>query len=117
MFLRALIIAALTTATASLAPVPSVHAAEIKVLASVALTAVLNELAPEFEKSSGNKVTVGYGLAAELKARVLNGESVDIIILTRPMMDELEQQKKVGANSVVNVAGTPVSLTTRKGAP
>jgi molybdate transport system substrate-binding protein len=43
------------------------YAAEIKVLTSVALTSALDELAPMFEKATGDKLTIGYELAAELK--------------------------------------------------
>jgi len=35
------------------------HAAEIKVLTSVALTSALDELAPQFERASGNKLMIG----------------------------------------------------------
>jgi molybdate transport system substrate-binding protein len=92
------------------------RAAEVKVLASVALTSALNELAPMYEKATGDKLSIGYGLAAELKKRILDGENADVIILTRPMMDDLQRQDKLAADSVTNVAGTPVSVVARAGA-
>ena len=61
------------------------RAAELKVLASVALTSALNELTPVYEKATGDKLAIGYGLAADLKKRILDGETADVIILTRPM--------------------------------
>ncbi len=102
---------------ASVLPGDIAHAAEIKVLSSVALTSVLDELTPEFEKVTGNKLNIGYSLAADLRKRILDGETADVIILTRPMMDELQKQNKFVANSLVNVAGTPVSVAARSGAP
>jgi len=93
------------------------RAAELKVLASVALTSVLGELVPMHEHATGDKLSIGYGLAADLKKRVLDGETADVIILTRPMMDELQKQDKLETNSLVNVAGTPVSVVARAGAP
>jgi len=93
------------------------HAADVKVLTSVALKAALTELAPAFEKASGDKLTIVYGLAAEMKKRVLDGESVDVIMITRPMMDDLEKQNKLMAASLVNVVGTPVAVAARAGAP
>jgi molybdate transport system substrate-binding protein len=93
------------------------RAAEVKVLTSVALTAALNELIPAFEKATGDKVTVVYGLAAEMRKRVLDGESADVIMITRPMMDDLVKQNKLAANTLVNVAGTPVAVAARAGAP
>lgn len=93
------------------------RAAELRVLASVALTSALNELAPVYEKSTGDKLSIEHGLAAELKKRILDGETADVIILTRPMMDDLQRQDKLAANSIANVAGTPVSVVARAGAP
>jgi molybdate transport system substrate-binding protein len=93
------------------------RAAELKVLASVALTSAMNELSPMYEKATGDKLSIGYGLAADLKKRVLDGETADVIILTRPMMDDLQKQNKLTANSLTNVAGTPVSVVARVGAP
>ena len=61
------------------------RAAELKVLASVALTSALSELTPVYEKATGDKLSIGYGLAADLKKRILDGETADVIILTRPM--------------------------------
>ena len=92
-------------------------AAEVKVLTSVALTTVLNELAPAFEQKTGNKLTISYDLAAVQKKRILEGERADVIILTRAMMDDLAQQKKLASGNIVNVAGTPVALAIRAGAP
>lgn len=91
------------------------QAAELKVLTSVALRTALDELSPVFEKRTGHKLAIEFGLAAEMKKRVLDGERADVIILTRPMMEELLTQTKVAAGSLVNVAGTPVSVVARAG--
>lgn len=92
-------------------------AAELKVLASVALTSALDELSPMYEKATGDKLSIAYGVSADLKKRILDGETADVVILTRPMMDDLEKQHKLAANSVVNVGRTPVSVVARAGAP
>src|SRR5215510_8690097 len=92
------------------------NAAEIKVLTSVALTAALNELAPKFEQATGDKLNIGYSLIADIRKRILEGETADVIILSRPVMDELQKQDKFAPGSIVNVAGTPVALAVRAGA-
>src|SRR5215831_5873341 len=93
-----------------------VNAAEIKVLTSVALTTALNELASKFEQATGNKLNIGYSLIADIRKRILEGETADVIILSRPVMDELQKQDKFVAGSVANIAGTPVALAVRRGA-
>jgi molybdate transport system substrate-binding protein len=92
-------------------------AAEVKVLTSVALTTALNELAPKFEQATGNKLNIGYSLIADIRKRILEGETADVIILSRPVMDELQKQDKFVPGSVANIAGTPVALAVRRGAP
>ena len=91
-------------------------AADIKVLTSVALTSALDELAPQFERATGKKLTIDYGLIAEIKKRVLEGDTADVIILSRPVMDELQKQDKVAAGPITNIAGTAVSVAARAGA-
>src|SRR3954447_3678058 len=92
-------------------------AAEVKVFTSVGLTDALDELAPIFERTTGNKLTISYDLAAVQKKRILDGERADVIILTRAMMEDLAKQNKLAAGDIVNVASTPVALTIRAGAP
>jgi molybdate transport system substrate-binding protein len=118
MIRRMLILYAVITVVAAFGlPGTTVRAAEIKVLTSVALTAALNELAPAFEKATGDKLNIVYGLAAEMRKRVLEGESSDVIMITRPMMEELQKQNRLAAGGLVNVVGTPVAVAARAGAP
>jgi molybdate transport system substrate-binding protein len=93
------------------------NAAEIKVLSSVALTSALDELAPVFERISGNKLIIDYGVAAQLKERFLAGAAADVLILTRQLMDDLQRQGKVTTGSLTNLGGTAVAVAVRAGAP
>jgi molybdate transport system substrate-binding protein len=90
---------------------------EIKVLASVALTSALDELAPQFERATGNKLTLGYSLIADLKKRILAGEAADLIILSRPAMDDLQKADKIASGSIADIVGTPVAVAVKAGAP
>jgi len=92
-------------------------AAEVNVLTSVALTSALDELAPEYERATGNKLKIGYSLIADIRKRIIAGETADVIILSRPVMDELQKQDKFAPGSIVNVANTAVSVATRAGTP
>ena len=93
------------------------RADEIRVLSSVGIKAVVDELAPQFERATGNKLTIGYGLISDIRKRILEGESADVIILSRPVMDELQKQDKVAVGPITNVVGTAVSVAARAGAP
>ena len=93
------------------------QASELKVLTSVALTSVLDELAPVFEKTTGTKLKIDYNLIAAQRKRILEGESADVIILSRGAMQELQKLDKFAASDLVDVAGTPVSVAARAGVP
>ncbi|HZP79211.1 MAG TPA: substrate-binding domain-containing protein [Pseudolabrys sp.] len=110
-------IAAALLSLSLLAGSGAARADEIKVMASVALKSTLDDLAAKFEKSGGGKVTMVYGLAAQLKQRVADGEADDVAVLIRPMMDDLLKQGKLAAGSLTNVGGTPVAIAIRAGAP
>ena len=90
---------------------------ELRVLTSVALTSVLDELAPVFEKTTGTKLKIDYNLIAAQRKRILEGESADVIILSRGAMQELQKLDKLAASDLVDVAGTPVSVAARAGVP
>jgi molybdate transport system substrate-binding protein len=105
---------------AALALMPPARAAEpgnLTVMTSVALTAALDELKPIFEHRTNIKLIITYGLIADLRKRVLAGESADVIILSQPAMEDLEKAGKLMPGSRATVASTAVSLTVRAGAP
>src|SRR2546425_7096763 len=54
-------------AIAAMLATTSISAAEIKVLASNGVKEALNELAPAFERATGNKLVISFGLATALK--------------------------------------------------
>ena len=53
----------------------SAHAAELKLLEGNALRAVMEELGPQFEKATGNKLVATLGTSAQLKGRIDSGEA------------------------------------------
>jgi molybdate transport system substrate-binding protein len=50
---------------------------------------VFDELKSEFEKASGHKLSIAYGTAGAVKQRVAAGEVADVVVVLRPMLDEL----------------------------
>ena len=92
------------------------RAAEIKLLCAVALHPAIDALIPDFEKSSGHKVTIAYGTAGAVADRVQKGEAADIVISSVPLIDRLQAQGKVVAGSRVNIAKVGVGVFVRKGA-
>src|SRR3954453_8012191 len=66
------------------------RAVEIKLLSASALHPAIDALIPDFEKSSGHKITVAYGTAGAVADRVQKGEAADIIISSVSAIDRLQ---------------------------
>jgi molybdate transport system substrate-binding protein len=96
---------------------PAAHAAEVKVMSTVALTPTFGELTPKYESSSGNKLSIIYSTIADLKKRIEAGETADVMILSRPVLDGLQTQGKIAQGSIVNVGSSYVAIGVRTGAP
>src|SRR4030095_5784472 len=91
-------------------------AAEIRVMSTVAMSATLDELKPKFEAATGNKVTIVYSVIADLRKRIQEGETADVMILSRAALDDLQGQGKVSSGSIVNLASSYVAIAVRAGA-
>ncbi len=100
----------------SLVELPA-RAAEIKLLCAVALHPAIDVLIPDFENSSGHKVTVAYGNAGAIADRFQKGEAADRMINAAPLMDRLRAQGNVVAGDrIIIIAKVGVSAFVRKGA-
>src|SRR5882672_1325815 len=110
----------LVTAVAGIAALmttASIRAAEIKVLASNGVREALVELAPAFERETGNKLVITFGLAAALKRQIESGEAFDLAILTSAGIEDLAKQGKVDAASRASIARSGVGIGIKKGSP
>jgi molybdate transport system substrate-binding protein len=109
--------AKLLAAFAALLATASVDAADIKVLASNGVRGALEELAPAFERETGNKLVISFGLAAALKRQIEAGEAFDVAILTSAGIDDLARQDWIDGDSRAAIARSGVGIGVRKGAP
>jgi molybdate transport system substrate-binding protein len=94
-----------------------VSAAEIKVFSTIGVQAALEELAPKFEKATGNKLNITWGTAAILVKKVHAGENADLLILTKQGLDELIKGNKVAPGSNASFASSGMAVVVKKGAP
>jgi molybdate transport system substrate-binding protein len=98
-------------------PLLSVHAqgAEIKVFASTAVKGVLEQLSPQFEKASGNKINFSFGPAAVLKDQIDKGGAFDVAVLTASLTDALANAGKVDAATRATMARAGLGVAVRAG--
>jgi molybdate transport system substrate-binding protein len=78
---------------------------------------VLKEIGPQFEVSSGYKITVVTDIAATLADRIIGGESFDIFIGPPVQMDRLVKANRVNADSRISIAHSGIGVAVRAGAP
>src|SRR5947209_3452432 len=91
-------------------------AAEVNVLCSVGLKAVMDALAPEFERATKHQVLVKYDLAATLKKQIEGGMPFDLAVLTPAMIDDLIKTGRLAGDSRTVIARSGLALAIRKGA-
>ena len=68
------------------------NAAEVKVMAGVAMTGVFAELGPQFERATGHKIVIQYGPGGTLKRQIDAGEAFDLAIIASERVDDLIKQ-------------------------
>ena len=81
------------------------------------MQAALEELAPKFEKATGNKLTITWGTAALLVKRVQAGESADLYVLVKQSHDTLVKENKATAGPDALFASSGMAMVVKKGAP
>ena len=92
-------------------------ASTLKILSSNSIRAVMGELVPQFERSSGMNVSVTYDPAKVMLARIAKGEAGDLAITGSAAIDELVKQGKILAGSRRLLARCRVGVAVRAGAP
>jgi len=88
----------------------------LTVFSSNGVRAVLLELAPEFERTSGHKLAITFNPANALKEQIVRGDAFDVTILTPPVMDEMVAQKRIAGASVRTIARVGSGLAVKTGA-
>jgi molybdate transport system substrate-binding protein len=91
-------------------------AAPLTVLSSNGFQAVMEDLAPRFEKAKHHKLAVTYDLAATLRQHIESGQPFDLAILTPAAIDDLIKSGKVAAGSRTPLARAGLGLAVRAGA-
>lgn len=91
--------------------------ATVNVLTSNSMRAVMDELAPQFERATGNKVSVSYDPAKIILRRIAGGETPDLIICGASALEEMAKQGKIVAGTSRPVARCGVGIAVRTGAP
>jgi molybdate transport system substrate-binding protein len=76
---------------------------------------VLTELAGAFQRTSEHKITIILAPPAEIRRRILNGETVDVVMSGSGAIGDLIQQGKIVPDSKLTLARVGIGLAVRAG--
>jgi molybdate transport system substrate-binding protein len=101
---------------------PVAASAQLNVLISGGFSGAYEQLLPEFERTSGIKVTTGSGASQgtgpqTIAAQLARGVPADVVILSREGLSELIAAKRIAAGTDVDLARVPLGVAVRAGTP
>jgi molybdate transport system substrate-binding protein len=93
------------------------HAKTVRILSGGAAQGLVEALLPSFEASTGCKIDGVFGAVGAIKDRLLAGEPVDIMILSRALIDGLARDGHVVAGSAKDIGAVQTAIAARSGDP
>jgi molybdate transport system substrate-binding protein len=92
------------------------HAAEVTLIAPGGIRAAVEQMIPDFERTTGHKVRATFGSGGATKERVIRGEPFDVPIV-QPRLEPVVASGHVVAASETPLATVAVGVAVRTGAP
>lgn len=91
----------------------------MKVIISGGFSGPYEELLPEFERTSGLKVTTLSGSSQgtgpqTIAAQLARGVAADVVILSREGLTELMRAQRIAAGTDADLARTPIGVAVRR---
>jgi len=96
---------------------PNSHAAELKVIAGGSMTAVLNELGPQFERASGHKVAVQFGSTPQLIKLAASDTPFDLGVVPVEVFKDAGARERFATGPTIDIARVGYGVAIRAGAP
>jgi molybdate transport system substrate-binding protein len=94
---------------------------ELNVITSGGFTAAYNILAPQFEKETGITLLTQFGASSggaanSIPVRLERGEQFDLIILSQPSLNNLNEIGRVRPDSLRDLARSSIGMAVKEGA-
>src|ERR1700726_4910803 len=108
--------------SATLLAWPIAATAQVKVLMSGGFSGAYEQLLPEFERTSGIKVTTGSGASQgtgpqTISAQLARGVPANVVILSQEGLSELIAANRIATGTDVDLARVPLGVAVRAGTP
>ena len=96
--------------------VTTAQAGEVRVFSAGAVKSIVTELAPAYEKETGNKVVMEFGPMGFVRQK-LASDPTDVVIMSDTVLDDTIAKGGVVAGSRTDIWRTGMGLGVREGAP
>ena len=90
---------------------------ELRVLSAGAVKSGVAQVAKEFERATGTRVTIEFNTAPELRKRIAAGEAADVVVAPPAAMEEFQKQGKIDARSRGFVGRSRMGVVVHANAP
>jgi molybdate transport system substrate-binding protein len=111
----AFVAALLVTLTAAFGATPAA-AADLKVISAGAVRGLIAQIIDDYSRQTGQKFDFTIGTTGQLRNIIASGQHADLIIVSAPLMGELEMTGKLTPGSRAELGRVGIGVTIREGA-
>ena len=86
-------------------------------VAAGAVRGILGGMIDDYSKQSGLKFNLTVGPTGQLRAAIASGPPVDLVIVSAPLMAEMEKSGKITPGSRIDLGRVGLGLVVREGTP
>jgi molybdate transport system substrate-binding protein len=90
--------------------------ADLVVFSTIGVRSAAEQLFAQFDKTS-HKLAVTWGTAPMLVKRIEDGDTADVVVLSRAGIDALQKQGKIAPGTDTTLASSGVGVAVKAGAP
>jgi molybdate transport system substrate-binding protein len=91
-------------------------AADLKVISAGAVRGLIAEIIDDYSRQTGQKFDFTIGTTGQLRNIIASGQHADLIIVSTPLMGELEKTGKLTPGSRAELGRVGIGVTVREGA-
>ena len=91
-------------------------AADLKVISAGAVRGLIAEIIDDYSRQTGQKFDFTIGTTGQLRNIIASGQHADLIIVSTPLMGELEKTGKLTPGSRSELGRVGIGVTVREGA-
>src|SRR4051794_644670 len=92
-------------------------AADLKVISAGAVRGLIGQIIEDYSRQTGQKFDFTIGTTGQLRNIIATGQHADLIIVSAPLMGELEGTGKLVAGSRADLGRVGIGVAVREGAP